>query len=300
MAHPFRIGSTYANRNGSYEVVSLDEGRNHMVIRYVDTGNTLSTPIDGQARIWENMDLEQQEAVQRVAAEEARSQKGYGQAFSGLSQGDFKTSIESTTWRSRQGLAGRVSKLLSDGTDYTFVSSAIYPWPIAFLTHHAGYQIAAFDLGSRKAKFTIELDAHNAYYGFYIERNNGPMDDTWDWPRLIRTLRSNESLRDVIEYAEAEHAARFIGRMSKGEEHFHFSNGIAMGSKPLWNEANAAEQGGVLKRLEQLDTIPEDHWGEIYIIGTMPKRDAIEYGVKVAEPMVRLMRALLPIYKAAV
>jgi hypothetical protein len=260
-------------------------------------GDTLESPIDVQARIWENLAWEQQ-VPDPQAGGEMRIQKGYGEHFRGLSPGDFKLSTENTTWRSRKGLAGRVAKLLSEEGRYTFVSWAIYGWPLAFLSHHEHYQMAAFEQGSRKAKFTIELDTHNAYYGLYVERNNCPMDANWDWPRLLGALHSSADIRTVIARAEAEYAARFIGRMVKGSGHFHFSNGLRMGAQPLWNEASTAGED-ILKRLELLEAIPEDYWGEIYIIGTVPKQTAIAAGVDIAERMATLMRALLPPYEAA-
>jgi hypothetical protein len=296
--HPFEVGSIYTNRRGRYEVVSLDEARNSMMIRYLESGETLESPIDVQARIWENIGWEQEGSDSQVAGADTRIQKGYGEGFRGLSSGDFKLSIENTSWRSRKGLAGRVARLLSEGSHYTFVSWAIYGWPLAFLSHHEHYQMAAFEQGSRKAKFTVELDTHNIYYGLYIERNDGPMDANWDWPRLLGTLHSSADIRAVIARAEAEHAARFIGRMYRGGGHFHFSNALRMGARPLWEEASTARHD-IPERLERLDAIPEDYWGEIYIVGSTPKQAAIAAGVDIAEQMVTLMRSLLPLYEAA-
>lgn len=301
MTHPFNVGGTYANRKGCYEVVSLDEAKNLMIIRYIDTGETIDSGIDLQARIWENMGWEQQETIRQIAEEEARFQKGYGEGFSGLVDSDFKLSTENTTWRSRQGLAGKVSKHLSEGTPYTFVSWAIYGWPVAFMTHREDYQMAAFEMGSRKAKFTIELDEQYVYYGFYIEKNAGPMDDSWDWVRLMSQLRSHPSFVDVIEQAETTHEARFIGRITEARvtERFHFSDGLHEGAVSLWDEDNPSSCS-VNERLEMLQNVPEDQWAELYIIGSISKPRAIELGVDVSDPMVQLMRELLPIYKFAV
>jgi hypothetical protein len=294
--HPFEVGGNCENRKGRYEVVSLDEARNRMMIRYLDSGETLKSPIDVQARIWENIGWEVPPPP--LIGADTRIQKGYGEGFRGLSSSDFKTSTENTSWRSHKGLAGRVAKLLSKDGPYTFVSWAVYGWPLAFLSHHEHYQMAAFEQGSRKAKFTIELDTHNVYYGLYVERFDGPMDADWDWPRLLGALHSNGDIRAVIARAETEHGAQFVGRMYKGSGHFHFSNGRDMGARTLWDEASTAEQD-ILKRLELLEAIPEDYWGEVYIVGTMPKPAAISAGVDIAEQIARLMHSLLPLYEAA-
>lgn len=51
-AHPFKVGVQYYNRDGAYQVISIDVP--NMVIRYLD-GRTLTSSIALQARIWENM-----------------------------------------------------------------------------------------------------------------------------------------------------------------------------------------------------------------------------------------------------
>lgn len=210
----FKVGGFYANRVGRFEVIAIDNAADRMVVNYTGSGEEAELTISTQARIWQNIGWEQQEAEQQEAEEEARYQKGYGSTFTGLRENDFKRSTKSTTWRSRQGLAGRVALLLSADTPYTFVSWSIYRWPVAFLTHREDYFMAAFEMGSRKAKFTLELDEEAAYYGFYIEQNRGPMDHTWDWPRLVSTLDRDPELQDVIARAESELGAQLLARYS--------------------------------------------------------------------------------------
>lgn len=50
--HPFKVGAQYHNRDGNYQVISIDAP--NMVIRY-QNGRTLKSSIALQARIWENM-----------------------------------------------------------------------------------------------------------------------------------------------------------------------------------------------------------------------------------------------------
>lgn len=299
MDHPFATGEVYANRKGPYEVVKIDDQAGKMLIRYLDSGEDQEVSIRIQARIWNNVQLDEQAEVRRVREEEAQYQRGYGAAFTGLKISDFKTSTEGTSWRSRAGLAGQVALVASEATPYTFVSWSIYRWPVAFLTHREDYSMAAFEMGSRKAKFTLEVDDDYLYYGFYVEKGDEPMDHVWDWPRLTHALKSDETLQSTVVAAESEHGARFIGRMSKGEEHFHFANGLEMGAESLWDESQSTSLS-VEDRVAQLEGIPDDHWGEIYVVARMPKQDAIDLGVDVAKPIVRLFEVLLPLYEAAV
>ena len=57
MSHPFEVGRQYRNRIGEY-VVEWVEG-DKMKIRYVG-GGTMVTDVNIQARIWENIQFEQQ------------------------------------------------------------------------------------------------------------------------------------------------------------------------------------------------------------------------------------------------
>jgi hypothetical protein len=50
--HPFQVGKLYRNRDGEYQVISINEP--NMLIRYLD-GRTVESPIVLQARIWENI-----------------------------------------------------------------------------------------------------------------------------------------------------------------------------------------------------------------------------------------------------
>ncbi len=52
--HPFRVGETYANRRGSYEVVQITPPK--MTIRYTD-GELVTADISILARIWHNLQL---------------------------------------------------------------------------------------------------------------------------------------------------------------------------------------------------------------------------------------------------
>lgn len=153
MGHPFQVGQVYQNRTGAYETLRLDEKREKMLVRYLASGEEAELSIPVQARIWEIMGWEEQEQVRQQAVEEARYQHGYGEDFTGLRETDFKRNTESTTWRSRRGLAGQVSRLLSQASmdpSYTFVSWAIYRWPVAFLTHREDYNMAAFEMAYAK------------------------------------------------------------------------------------------------------------------------------------------------------
>jgi hypothetical protein len=50
--HPFIVGHQYQNRDGEYQVISINEP--NMTIRFLD-GRTVQSSIALQERIWENI-----------------------------------------------------------------------------------------------------------------------------------------------------------------------------------------------------------------------------------------------------
>ncbi len=298
MKHPFKIGRVHRNRLGSYEIVHLDESRNEMVIRYLESGVEVDISISRQARIWRNMSWEDQDEVQRKGAEEERFQQGYGDDFAGLEASDFKTSTEGTRWRSRRGLAGHVALLLTPNTPYTFVSWAIYRRPVAFLTRREDYRMAAFDMGTRKARYTIELDERNVYYGFLIEGQGGNMDQSWDWLRFLPAVRDNTDLQTTITDVETNHGARFLARVSNGQGTFHFADGLEKGAVPLWDEQNPAGYS-LVDRLSRLEAIPDGQWVEVYLMATTTREAALRAGMQISHNMATVLRAMLPVYTTA-
>ncbi len=62
VSHPFRVGEMYANRVGEYEVIDISPPK--MTIRYHSNNQILVTDIALSARIWENLHLPPEVAVE--------------------------------------------------------------------------------------------------------------------------------------------------------------------------------------------------------------------------------------------
>ena len=91
-SHPFRVGETYANRQGKYEVMEIAPP--NMTVRY-ETGGLMMADITILARIWENMQLPPEHAEpgprQRAtgkAVAQPRAPRTVSQ-FRGLTDSDF-------------------------------------------------------------------------------------------------------------------------------------------------------------------------------------------------------------------
>lgn len=296
----FEKGKAYENRLGLFEVIAIEPEQDRLRVRYLESGEEQYLSLSTQARILQNMNWDALEAKRAEARERERLQPGYGVDFAGLQAADFSVDTTGTTWRSRRGLAGKVAHQLAAGAGYAFVSWAIYGWPVAFLTHHEDYRIAAYELGVRKAKFTLEVDEQRIYYGLYVERNAGAMDRTWDWPRLMSALYPGSPLAAQLAQVEADLQLRCIGRAFAGDEetHFHFGNGLEAGARSLWPEENPRSTP-LNSRLEQLAAVPEDEWVELYVLGTMSRNVALAARANLATLIAGVMKALLPVYEAA-
>src|SRR5262245_48510993 len=278
MKEQFKMGGIYANRKRAYEVTGIDAKNDLVRVRYLDNDTPGELSLDIQQNIWNNMNSEKQDKLEAIAKEEARLVKNYGVNFTGLTEADFSTDVEGTTWRDHKSLPGRTARMLTNHTKRTFRSWPVYGWPVAFLATNEYFEMATADQGIPRVKFTIELDSMSVYYGLYVERSDQPMDDSWDWPRVLAAIADPEGA-DLIRKLEASHGFSMLGRTSKGERHFHFANGLENGAQPLWDEENP-QALPIEERLEQLDAIRKKYWGELYIMATMSKREAIQMGVE--------------------
>ncbi|MEA3339767.1 MAG: hypothetical protein U9R15_07360, partial [Chloroflexota bacterium] len=195
MKHPFKVGKKYRNRHDEYEVISIEGPK--MVIRY-SNDDTLETSVKIQARIWRNIQMEKVVKEHRRKMEEERERRRRKRMFKfeSLKAHDFQNGVKGTSWRARTGLGGLLAERMSNVTKYKFQSYAVNPWPEAHIVRPPYYDRHARE---QSAKFVFKLDPERARYGFYIEKDDGPMDDTWDWLEFLAALASDEALQQKIE-----------------------------------------------------------------------------------------------------
>jgi len=299
MGCPFEVGGKYRNRKGQYVVEALDGDK--MTIRYVD-GGLLDSTVQTQARIWRNIQTEE-EVVVKPTRERGAVRRGtgrkrlWGQGFRGLESGDFQKGVTGTSWRSRPKLGGLLARKMSELRKLDFESYAIY--------HRAEVHIAQAQYyrkseSQRKAKFVFRLDHERAHYGFYIERSQNPMGSTWHWPSFVASLAKESDLQ---------------GQVSSAMQSFGLHWDVC-----LWDESVLAAQvapapDGVLwqpmpngqdeelswkgfaTRLQELE--PES-WCDLYLGEYVPKDRAIAEAVRLANRVTAVYDALMPLYAASV
>jgi hypothetical protein len=303
MDHPFEVGKMYRNRRGEYSVVAIQEPL--MLIRYSD-GTTLRTRVDLLARIWANIQFEaaaEREEERLAASREVRRRGGgarraviQGRKAEALREADFQAGVSGTTWRARTHLGGLLAQGLSLATPYEFQSYAVYrqAWAQVALPDHYDVKYKR-----RQAKFVFGLDAGQVTYGFYIERNDGPMDEGWHWPRMVRILEVDGALQaelqvamrmQALEWRMVAHArSEPLAVVTATVDALQWARSVDDVPEPLsWAEFAA-----------WLGALDPEIWWNLWLVTGLPKADALDAGLAIADSAVAVFRALLPLYEAS-
>jgi len=300
--HPFEVGRQYRNEDGVYTVLRIQEP--DLVIQY-ENGRTLTSSIALQARIWERICEEEaleQAATSRSAprsrARGARSNRE-GQEFRGLQDSDFRPGVTGTTWRGRSELGGLLAGRLAALSGQPFESHAVYRRPEVYV---ALPQFFAPGDSFRSAKFFFGLDEREAQHGFYIEKSNEPMDNSWDWLRFTAALAKDKRLQAQVLVAMQSCGLTWrIETSIPGKERSREARCVAADKQSL---CRLSEAGDVPLSWPEftafLEDVPPDRWCDLYLSAHIEKARAIELRVELAQEAAAVFYALLPLYLAAV
>jgi hypothetical protein len=302
--NPFRVGEQYRNEDGDYTVLQIEEP--DMVIQY-DDGRTLRSSIRLQARIWERIRDEEAMAEEMAEAKKAarrrggsRSRASLGRDFHGLQETDFRSELAGTTWRRRSELAGLLAARLTDLCGQLFESHAVYRRPEVYIVQPQHWNPKE---SQKAAKFFFLLSEQEAWYGFYIEKSDKPMDQSWDWAGFMAALGEDKGLQ-----------ARTIIAMEHCDLRWVIHPGGATVTEPAPYYVTAeqdtlylqAQEGGERSPidwdgfLDLLAAVPDDQWCDCYLATSMEKPRAVELGVGLAGEAANAYHALLPLYAASV
>lgn len=310
MGIPFIVGGTYRNRDGAYEVVELAPPT--MLIRYRD-GRELKTLIADQARIWENIQIEEDNpdaTDDDIEDLPRRSRSGSAPRpvrrvakpafdFQGLAETDFKTTPTGTNWRRQNSLGGLLAGQLSAHSGRTFASQAVSRRCEVYV-----YEPHRFNPQEprREAKFRFAVHESGVLHGFYIEKNDGPMDSTWDWTRFSAALARDPGLCTRIAAVLAEHDLCWqleTGVIGRGD--WTLTQVNAAGGQAQWRSGNEApETISWVEFVERLHALPAGQWCDLMVCQSLPRARAIALRVGLANHAAKVWHALLPLYLAGV
>jgi hypothetical protein len=310
MSHPFEEGKTYRNRVGEYVVQSLDGDR--MTIRYVG-GKTLETRAAIQARIWENIQFEEQaqrEEERRKLAQEARleARKRSARAkkqkampkFEGFQESDFEAKKRGIAWSSREELGRAVAHELNQRTGGAFAQWIVPRQSRVHIARKAQYDR---DRRDTNATFAVTVSDQGLTYGFYVGKPDGRVSAKWPWSNLLKALDDDDKLRRAVRaaiksydlildvYAEDRSYGR-VGQITAETRGFlwqHETEEQAETKRMTWNDL-----------LEYLQTVAPERRSGIYLQRHIPADAALDQGTAVAEEISDVFESLLPVYDASV
>lgn len=300
MKQVFEVGGIYRNRKGEFEVLEINDQA--MVIRFAD-GEIVSTTVDRQIRIWENMMIEESANAPSSKVKPTKTikkrKKRVGKDFRGFEEKDFQEWVTGTSWRAKNSLGGLLTLRLSEGTQEEWVSSPVYRRSAVYI---AQSKLSKKEQGVRKAKFKFGLDEQGANYGFYIEKNDGPMDESWDWLRFMTALERDESLCRKVEQAIRQYGLEWEAYLWNKQREGGLAMAVQVTDDGLmmrhfldnWEDEFTCE-----RFFSALSAIDDQVWCDLYLSSKMEKELVIKEGVKIATSATEVYMALMPLYLAS-
>lgn len=310
----------YRNRAGEYTVMAVDGDK--LTIRYV-SGTTITTSVSIQARIWENIQYEEQAAreEERVrlaqearlasrkratkpapapAAEKPAAPPRTRGRFGGFLETDFQPKARGIAWPGRVALGGALANELSGRTGRVFGKWLV---PLLPEVHIARPEYYDPDVGGRNAAFFVSVSEKGAAYGFRVGKLDGRVEASWPWSVLIATLAGDADLRGTVESVMSNRGLSmdvYAMEVSYGPvAHITLSRS---GSSFMWERETSAE---TMRRemswddlLEYLQTVSANARTDLYVRNTLSKEDAVSAGPGIARDVLAALTALLPVYDA--
>lgn len=306
MSHPFKVGKTYRNRVGEFVVQEIDD--EEMTIRYVG-GGSLTTNVYLQARIWENIQFEEQmarEDERRRLAQEARvvarkraareKREKARPRFSGFQESDFEAKKRGIAWSSRKELGALLAHELSQRIEGEFSS-----WIVPRKSEVHVARKDRYDAEGREtnAAFSVAVDENGPVFGLVVGKPSGKVKADWPWSVLLAALADNDKVRRAVRAAMRANDlvldvyamdVRF-GQVGKIE---YQARGF------LWTQETADQD--VTKRMnwpdvvDYLQTVAPTKRCILYLRRRTPPAVALKAGAAVSMQMVDLFEALAPIY----
>jgi hypothetical protein len=310
MNHPFQVGKSYRNRAGEYVV--QDIVGEEMVIRYVG-GSTLKTRVSIQARIWENIQFEEQmarEEERRQLAQEAslaarrrtaREKRAKAKPkFQGFQKSDFEPKKRGIAWSSREQLGKHLAHELGQRAEGDFGDWIV---PRQSQIHVARKEHYDRDARDRRAAFFVVVDEKGVDYGFRVGRPGGKAKARWHILAFLAILDADGKPRRALRLAmrtldlsldvyAMDVSYGQVGRIVVQERGF------------LWQHETAEEETTRRMNWKQmadyLRGVARGKQCEIVLRQHMPAKKALKAGAKVSSEMLTVFEALLPVYDATV
>jgi hypothetical protein len=212
MSHPFEVGKEYRNRNGQY-VVQAIEGE-WMKLKYVN-GGTIESRISLQARIWENIQFEEQlareEERQRLAKEaqtEARRRSALAKKakakpkFAGFKKAHFEEKKRGLAWKSRKDLGKVLEWEMKERAKVEYGSWIVPRKPALEVARKDRWDA---DVRESNAAFFVSASPEGLAYGFHVGKPSGKVKAKWPWNDFMALVSEDSRTRRAIRATMKEH-----------------------------------------------------------------------------------------------
>ena len=315
MAHAFEVGKMYRNRIGEYTVVAIDGEK--MTIRYTN-GSTLATSALIQARIWENIQFEEQAAREeekqrlaqearlaarkratRPAAPAEKTTKPRGR-FAGFQEGDFQPKARGIAWSSRVALGKIMANDLNRRTGETFGKWLVPLQPELHIARPEQYDP---EVGNRNAAFFVAMNEQGVTYGFSVGKPDGRADPAWSWTNLLAGLAADKELQKTVVSVMKGHDLSldvYAMEVSYGQvAHITLSGNGFLWERETDQQAISREMDWE-ELLGYLQEVGADARVDLYVRNRLTKEEAVAAGATIARDMVAIFVALMPIYAASI
>jgi hypothetical protein len=310
MSHPFEEGKTYRNRVGEYVVQSIDG--DSMTIRYVG-GGTLETSATIQARIWENIQFEEQaqrEEERRKLAQEARlearkrsaraKKKRAQPRFGGFQKSDFEAKKRGIAWSSRKELGRALAGELSQRTKADFGQWIV---PRQSQVHVARKDNYDRDSRETNAAFAVAVSDQGVAYGFYVGKPDGRVSAKWPWTTLLAALANDDKLRRAMRAAMRSHELTLdvyaeevsygqVGQITAETRGFlwqHETQDQAATRRMNWEDL-----------VEYLETVAPRKRCGLHLGKHIAVEAALGLGQAATQGISEVLAALIPVYNASI
>lgn len=309
MSHPFEVGKRYRNRVGEY-VVEWIEG-DKMKVRYIE-GGTLVTDVNIQARIWENIQFEQQMAhieERRRQAQEARTAARRRRTrtrrthtppeYAGFEPGDFDFEGRGIAWSGRRDLGRVLAYELSRRAPGTYGH-----WIVPYQSEVHVAQKEHYDTDNRElnAAFFVSTSEDGASYGLHVGKPGGKEKPTWPWSMLMDALDEEGGLRESLRLVMGQHQLRLVvyatdlsheqvARITVEEDNFVWQHEAQ--DQEVTREMTGKQVAAYLHGLAP------GKRSDLYLGKWIPAAEVVKAGSDIADEIVVVFESLLPVYEAS-
>jgi hypothetical protein len=309
MLQSFQVGKTYRNRTGEYIVQSIDG--DEMTIRYVG-GGVLRTRVDIQARIWENIQFEEQlsrEAERRQLAQEARESVRRRSShtrrakkrptFGGFQESDFEAKKRGIAWSGRRELGSWLAHDLSRRTMGEFGSWIV---PRQSEVHIARKEAYGREL-DRNATFFVAVNEKGVSYGFRVGKPDGKPKANWDISAFLAALADDGEPRRGLQSAMKTYDLDLdVYALEVG--YGQVAQVSAQDRGFLWRSESAEEEATQSMNWQQvveyLQGVASDKQCDLFVRKRLSPSEALDAEAGVSSEIAKAFEALLPIYDASV